>query len=75
MVGLLAPVGFVAVLLAEVVRLITFIELAVLLRMLEPVVRFKLVDIELVAVVVSTVGLIVIRDVIGVVLVVVVVVV
>lgn len=71
----LAPVGFVAVLLAEVVRLITFIELAVLLRMLEPVVRFKLVDIELVAVVVSTVGLIVIRDVIGVVLVVVVVVV
>jgi len=71
----LAPVGFVAVLLAEVVRLITFIELAVLLRMLEPVVRFKLVDIELEAVVVSTVGLIVIRDVIGVVLVVVVVVV
>lgn len=71
----LAPVGFVAVLLAEVVRLITFIELAVLLRMLEPAVRFKLVDIELVAVVVSTVGLIVIRDVIGVVLVVVVVVV
>lgn len=37
--------------------------------------RFKLVDIELEAVVVSTVGLIVIRDVIGVVLVVVVVVV